>query len=526
MVLRALFHLILADFRERMRRYSFFVMLVLSMLAAYFYLPPQSSPYQTLNLGMFRGMYNSAWVGMQIALVASLWLPIVGFYLVKNGIERDQQTRVGQIIASTPLHTFVYILGKMLSNVAVLASMVGATAIVAGGTQFLRAEDMRLDLWALLSPFLFLTLPAIFIPAALAVFFEMVSWLRGSLGNVVYFFISIVLAFLGQRSTGARVEMLDPFGISVPLKQVHAFLLRSFPHFTGETSLGLTFNDPGRLQVFMWQGIEWTGDILLQRLLWIGIACALALIASLFFSRFDPARASNKRHIMEKLPEHGSNQIRIPVSVPLTPLLHGTTRGRWLKVLQGELVLLLKGRSMWWYGALVLLNVIMLAVPSGLSQYMLYPLATIWPLFLWSSLGSLETRCGTQQTVFAVPHPLLRHLPMQWLAGVLCTLLMLAGLVIRLGIEGSTGKLMAICLVVLFIPSLAMAFGIWVGNGRLFEVLYLAWWYIGPVNHLPGLDYLAPLSMGMQLQLASILLGGLLLLLILIFIGRKRQLLL
>lgn len=41
----------------------------------------------------------------------------------------------------------------------------------------------------------------------------------------------------------------------------------------------------------------------------------------------------------------------------------------------------------------------------------------------------------------------------------------------------------------LFIPSLALALGVWTGTSRFFEGLYTAIWYIGPLNRVPGLDF-------------------------------------
>jgi hypothetical protein len=43
---------------------------------------------------------------------------------------------------------------------------------------------------------------------------------------------------------------------------------------------------------------------------------------------------------------------------------------------------------------------------------------------------------------------------------------------------------------VLFIPSLALALGIWSGNSVPFEALYTVWWYVGPGHQLPGLDFM------------------------------------
>lgn len=42
---------------------------------------------------------------------------------------------------------------------------------------------------------------------------------------------------------------------------------------------------------------------------------------------------------------------------------------------------------------------------------------------------------------------------------------------------------------VLFIPTLALALGVWSGSSKLFEVIYTLLWYVGPANQLAALDY-------------------------------------
>ena len=57
-------------------------------------------------------------------MLCSALLSLPAFYLVKNAIERDKQTGVGQIIATTPLSKPLYTLGKAFSNFVFLALMV------------------------------------------------------------------------------------------------------------------------------------------------------------------------------------------------------------------------------------------------------------------------------------------------------------------------------------------------------------------------------------------------------------------
>lgn len=152
--LRILYHLIRADFLERVRRYSFLITLGMTIFAGYVFVPSVDADYVTLDLGGYRGVYNSAWIGSMVALLTTIFLSLAGFYLVKNAVDRDRQSGVGQIIATTPLSKPLHTLGKWLSNFAVLAVMVGVIAAAAGAMQLIHGEEVRIGLWALLSPFL------------------------------------------------------------------------------------------------------------------------------------------------------------------------------------------------------------------------------------------------------------------------------------------------------------------------------------------------------------------------------------
>jgi len=105
-----------------------------------------------LNLGGYCGFTNSAWFGAFLATVATTFFSLVGFYIVRNCIQRDEQTRVGQILAATPVTKSEYTAGKALSNFAVLASMVLILAVGAVVLQLLRGHQ-AIDFWQLLVSF-------------------------------------------------------------------------------------------------------------------------------------------------------------------------------------------------------------------------------------------------------------------------------------------------------------------------------------------------------------------------------------
>ena len=141
----AIYHLMRADFLERTRRNSFFIVLGLTLFIGYLLVPPVDAAYVTFMRGFYRGVYNSAWLGILFGSISVTFLPHFGFYLVKNALDRDYQTRVGQIIATTPIRKRTYLLGKALSNLAVLCSILLMLTIMAVAMQFVRAEDIQLN---------------------------------------------------------------------------------------------------------------------------------------------------------------------------------------------------------------------------------------------------------------------------------------------------------------------------------------------------------------------------------------------
>ncbi len=482
-----LYHLARADFLERTRRYSFLVMLGLIVYLGY----AVNAGQIVLRLDTYRGVFNSAWVGSMMTMVVNFFLGWFGFYLVKNAIERDDQTGVGQIMATTPLTRPLYTLGKWLSNFAVLGVMVVILALAAVVMQLVQREDPQLNLWALVAPFVFVALPMMALVSATAVLFETISWLRGGFGNVVYFFVFMFgTAFLGIV-VAEKFPMLDPFGLRLFSSSMSTAAKATFPAYDGGFALGIM--PQVALQVFYWPGVNWTADIILWRLLMLGAAVGMALLAAVFFNRFDPSRERVARRQGDEATDaasEGDSQTTVTVS-PLQPVTLSpvSTRFTFSAVLQAELRLMLQGQRWWWYGVAVILVGVGLFSPVETAREVALPLAWIWPMLIWSSMGNREARHATHQMVFSAARPVTRQLPATWLAGVIVAALTGSGVLVRLMLAGDAGGLFAWLAGALFIPSLALALGVWSGTSKLFEVIYTLLWYIGPMNRAPALDY-------------------------------------
>ena len=59
---------------------------------------------------------------------------------------------------------------------------------------------------------------------------------------------------------------------------------------------------------------------------------------------------------------------------------------------------------------------------------------------------------------------------------------------------------------VIFIPILALALGVFSSGSRVFEVVYLVWWYLGPLQKMGGMDFTAGAPQVYLLAAAGLLL--------------------
>ncbi|MCI0405917.1 MAG: ABC transporter permease [candidate division Zixibacteria bacterium] len=500
---RLLYHLARADFLERVRRYSFLV-----TLAAAIYLGwAANAGYIQLNLDKYRGIYNSAWIGILMTLSTTLFVSLVGFYVVKNTIDRDRQTRVGQILAATPLSKFQYCLGKWLSNFAVLSIIVFILAAAGVIMQLLRGGESHFEWWPLVSPFLLIALPAMAVIAALAVLFESISLLRGGFGNVAYIFL---WAFMIVFPVEAKKQNLDISGIGFVQKDMRAAVRAEFPDYNGNFSLNAGPRPRGASLTFVWKGIDWNPKKIAARLFWFFAAVLLVLLAALFFDRFDSMAGRQTRaaptHVSATLgsPSAGSK----PAPIHLTPLPAGREyRFSFTSILWAELKLMVKGLGWWWRAVAGGLTLAGLLAPTTAVREFILPFSWLWPVLLWSPMGTREARNQTSQ-----------------MAGVVVAVLTGAGAGLRFVFSGEWPGVFAWVSGAVFIPSLALALGSWSGTSKLFEAVYTAIWYIGPINKIPALDYIGAtresITSGMPavfLLVSAILLG-------LAVIGRKRQL--
>jgi hypothetical protein len=552
--LRVLYHIVRADFYERFRRYNVLIVIGLTIFLTALYLPPQGVGRLSFNVGGYRGVYNSAWVGATVTVLTVIFMSLPGFYLVKNAISRDERTGVGQIIATTPLSKFQYIFGKVISNWVFLAATAGVAMIAAMGIQLIRGEALKISLVGYLSPYILLTLPMMVLVAAVAVLFESIRWLRGGFGNVVFFFLFLIsywmmaaLTFVAlPRTTGLSNPLIpEPTGALEIFRSISAAGMEIIPGYQGGLDLGNPFQVYGPINTFVWNGIEWRVPSVLGRLLWVGIAVGIASLAATFFDRFDPSnlairirsKRTRPRFALDSQLAHPSSPAALTSIALSATASRGSRMGIFLGIVGSELRLMLKGQRWWWYVVALALILFAMIFPIAVSRQIVLPFVCIWPLLIWSQLGNREIQNRTDQLVFSAAFPLRRQFIATWTAGFILTLIAVSGVIVRLILASDWNAILSVVVAAAFIPAAALALGIWSGGSKLFEVVYLLLWTLGPMNQMMAVlgfplvadqflafDYIglsdAAISEGMSLYYAVFTI----LLLVLALIGRKRQL--
>lgn len=522
---RSLYHLMRADFLERFRSYGFLGLLLFTIFLTYLFIPEINAiQIAGLNLGGYRAIYNSAWIGAMTTLLMGEFFLLFSFYLLKGSVERDRRTGVGQIIATTPITKIEYMLGKWLGNVAIASTM--TLAIIAASTllQLLRAEDTRINLWQLALPFLIVLLPALTVIAAVAVLFDCIPFLRGGIGNVLFFFIAYPILTLS----------LDLPGNSILYPSIYQACAAQFNDCNPVRQIDAGMSPLANLPAFTYDGVAWLPSILLSRFAVIIVALLIALLAAWFFHRFDPAK-SDKTFLwnfsLKRTPAL-QTESNIPTSTlprqatrlsPLAPASRHSSFTLLIHLFAAELRLVFNGRSWFWFLCAIGLFITLALTPLDVAQMYILPFAFILPLTIWSNLGAREMKHRAEQLVFSAPYPLTRQFPVTLLIGVFVAFTLTSPLLLRLTLAGQWSSLGGLITGIVFVPSFAMALGCWSNDSKLFEGGYLFLWYITSMYSIPVLDFMGRVPAARQQGISLLHLSITLLLMVFAFWGRRRQ---
>jgi hypothetical protein len=373
--------------------------------------------------------------------------------------------------------------------------------VTALAMQLARGESRSVGLGALLLPYALFTLPVLVLTAAAAVLAETIPGLRGGLGNIGWFFVWMVFAISG----GGVPLGFGPARTSMRLAMAAQHLRPA------EFSVGFTQVEHP-LQAFAWPGLAPSGGFVAARLVVIAVGCCLAIGPAAWFGRFDPARdrgwprgrargrGRGRAALGVAAPFAGPAAGAAP-AVPAVPAVYrplprtgAGPRRAFGRLLAGEVRILVQGTSRWWWLAAAAVNVAGLAVPAslvkpaGASTALLLSAAWIWPVLIWSRLGTQRRENGLETLLGSYPAAC-RQLAAEWAAGLVLTAFVGLGPLLRMALAADGPRVTAWLAGALFIPALALLLGTATRTHRTFQVLYVLLWYAA-VNQVAAADYM------------------------------------
>jgi hypothetical protein len=453
------------------------------------------------------GIYNSAYLGASVSVLASLFLSLIGFYLVAGSIRRDRSNGVGAILAATPLPSWTYLAGKIAAH-SVYLWTIGLASLAGGLLVFLRFGQGPFEPLAFITPWLLFVAPGMVFVAALAVLFDATPGLRGAGGYVLYFFVWIFVLVVvpgltsgGMGADGAPQVASTPYYDPIGMGAILQMLQESTGSRLGDVSIGLQYGIDDMVQI-EWSGLEyslrWVG-LRFWTFVWTLLPFGLAL---LFFDRFDPSRKRAGRQPAARpaaaVATGGEPAGRI-VSLSALPPVH-CAPGFWRSVLAEARIL--------WSGAGLLRFVLPLAaLAAAVPGKAGLPGAAALLLLRAPALAELaarETLAGTWPLILGQP-----GVPASTVWWKLCSALVFTfalGLPRFLASLAEPSLALAWLCGLFFVAAFAVAAGALTGGGKLFTGFYVAIWYTA-LNAAPFADFAGAMSPAPALATSAIYAG-------------------
>lgn len=498
---------------RQIRSYPFLIAIALTVFSGYALVPAPDAGYTILQTGGVRGVYNSAWLGGIATLSSSVFLWLFGFYLLRNKISEDRYLNTGVLIVSAPVRKTHYLFAKVVTNLLTLILIHLALIPLFIVMQLLRGESSQIQLLDYMIPFLLITVPSFTVLATLTVLFDIVPGLKGAVGNILYFFLWALLATLSME----HIRQTDVMGLQLIFSQILKQATVTFPVI--DPHIGFGYLEVSTIQTFVWQGLKWTPQLIQERLAWIVVAAVIFFITVLLFPHSSLVAGKVKNTRKKEVPLNlCSDPIELSMGEELSSL-HAKKKYRFFPLLRSEILLILKGLPKWWYIlSIAAIGGTMLIEYRELKEWL--PITLLWPITIWSQMATREKHHRTEALLFSGGSPFLQLFSL-WFAGYVITFVLGIGITFS-AITAYNGSFLVSWLVGLcFVPTLALALGVWSGTRKLFEVIYLLLWYMGPMQVESPLDFM---GINRTDPLSFFYLGCSLLLFMVAAIGRKKQL--
>jgi hypothetical protein len=479
--LRRLTAIVKADLLIRFRRLSTVVVFLLLSAFAYVWIPDPATGRALLQIEGKRAVYNSAAIGMATASLGTIFIGLVGFYVISNALRRDVLSRCGFVIASTTMRAPEYLIGKVAGNIVFLTTFMGGFMVSSMAMLLVRGEA-ALEPLIFAKQYLLLVPPTIVAVSVVAIVFESIPFLSGKFGDVVYFFLWIAsLGIVASNVTASDPGILGYFDIS-------GFGYLKAAIGTEHLSIGSSNFDASK-GLYVFHGLALPEMWIAPRIGSTVVPFLLLPIAILFFHRFDPARLRKAA-----LKTHRSWLSRLgALAKPLARRVYGLAMGGGgSSLLAAARTDALMSLSAFPLSILVVVafGIAALATPAAEVTRGILPVAFAAAAILIADVPSREQRAGTVGLLYAAPRLKSRFVLWKFVAAVFICVTILIGPIVKLALA-RPGSLPALLTGLVFVAAIATALGVISSNPKTFLVVFLTFWYVvmSDKGASPALDF-------------------------------------
>jgi len=480
--MKLFFTIIKSDYLQRTRSYAFLITVCASLAIAYTFVPEPNANYSTIRIADHVGYYNSAWFGYVTAIMTSIFLALIGFYLVNSGIKKDIDTKVGQIVAATPISNFKYLFSKVSSNFLVLITIVGIVFMMSVVLFILYNDGFTFQVFQFIKPYVLITVPSMFFIAVLAVVFEVFLGRYSVLQNIGFFFLfSFMMVFTPK--TEAEYA-LDVFGTRIVMSKFEE-MVKTLTNTDENTdlSIGYVIGNVKETKKFHFNGMDFPLSFLMSRLGIILLGIGIIVVVAPVFHRFNVRERGVKTKLVPK-----SEKTQVIKELSLTNLAVVQINYSILPLIKAELLLLFRKGSKWlWFinlGGMIALVMLSLEM----AHQMVLPVLWFLQVGRLSDLTSKELTNNVHYFAFASYKPLTRLLASQIITGIILMIILALPLAIRLGMIQNFEAIFGVVLGSVFIVLVAVVLGIISKGKKLFEVLFFMLTYAN-INGIVFVDY-------------------------------------
>ena len=470
------------DYLQRTRNYNFLITLCASLAIAYTFVPEPNANYSTIRISDYVGFYNSSWFGFVTAIMTSIFLSLIGFYLVNSGIKNDLETKVGQMIAATPITNFRYLISKVISNFLLLLTIVFIIFLMSILLFFLYNDGYSFELFQFVKPYFIITVPTMFFISCLAVIFEVLMHKYSVLQNVLFFFLFSFMAFSLPESTPNF--SLDVYGSQIVMHQLQENVREiTNTDKTTSMSIGYVLGNTTKAKKFEFTGVDFPSTFILSRFLWMILGVVLVGFSSFYFHRFSikkKIKTSKKTKIIE--------QTKLLNDLNLSELITTKINYSIFPLIKTEFLLLFrKGKKWLWF--INISGMILLAIlPIETAHKMILPILWFLQVHRISDISTKEKTFKIDLFTGSSYQPIQRIFASKIIASLLLLFLIASPLIVRLLLSSNIVTPLSIVIGFVFLVFLSIVFGQISKEKKLFEVVFFLVTYAN-INGIPFFDY-------------------------------------